>query len=285
MKTVSDGFKLENGVMIPCVALGTWESADGEQCYNSVLEAFKQGYTHIDTAKIYGNEVSVGKAIKDSGLRRESLFITTKLWNTDRGSYDEAIQAFETSMNKLDLEYLDLYLIHWPNPEKYRDNWQHINAESWRAMEDLYLAGKIKAIGVSNFMINHLEELEKTARVKPMVNQIRLCPGDTKDELVKYCQDKNIILEAYSPFARGEVFKIDELKELAASKNKTISQVVLRWCLQKGFVSLPKSVTPSRIKENTEIFDFELNDAEISKIDKVQTTYDSESNEPDTIDF
>ena len=285
MIKVSDGIKLENGIVIPCVALGTWESAEGDECYVSVLEAFKQGYTHIDTARIYGNEASVGKAIKDSNKEREELFITSKLWNTDRGSYDETLEAFEITLKKLNLEYLDLYLIHWPNPIMFRDNWQEVNAQAWRAMEDLYIAGKIKAIGVSNFMIHHLEELFKTARIKPMVNQIRLCPGDTKDKLVEYCQENNIILEAYSPFARGEVFKIAELKELATSHNKTISQIVLRWCLQKGFVSLPKSVTPSRIKENTEIFDFELSEKEIEQIDKVKTTYEPESNDPDTVDF
>ncbi|MFV0394012.1 MAG: aldo/keto reductase [Coprobacillaceae bacterium] len=228
MNKISDGIKLSNGIILPYVALGTWEAAEGDECYNSVLEAFKQGYTHIDTARIYGNEESVGRAIKDSGKNREELFITSKLWNTDRGSYDETIQAFETTLKKLDLEYLDLYLIHWPNPIMFRDNWQKVNADAWKAMEDLYKAGKIKAIGVSNFMIHHLEELLKTAEIKPMVNQIRLCPGDTKDDLVKYCQDNNIVLEAYSPFARGEVFKIQELIDIASNHKKTVSQIVLR---------------------------------------------------------
>lgn len=270
--------------MIPIVGFGTWESVDDEG-YQAVREALKAGYIHIDTAKVYGNEEIVGKAIKDSGIKREDLFITSKIWSDDRGSYEDTEAAILKSLELLGLDYLDMMLIHWPNPAKYRKHWQQLNAETWRAMEDAYNEGRIKAIGVSNFMINHLDELAKTAQILPMVNQIRLCPGDTKDELVKYLREHDITIEAYSPFARGEIFDIQEMKDIAQKHNKTVSQVALRWSLQKGFIPLPKSVTAKRIRENMDIFDFELKADEIKQIDKVKTTYHEGSNNPDSTNF
>lgn len=284
MKSVKDKVQLSNGVMIPIVGFGTWESVDDEG-YQAVREALKAGYIHIDTAKVYGNEEIVGKAIKDSGIKREDLFITSKIWSDDRGSYEDTEAAILKSLELLGLDYLDMMLIHWPNPAKYRKHWQQLNAETWRAMEDAYNEGRIKAIGVSNFMINHLDELAKTAQILPMVNQIRLCPGDTKDELVKYLREHDITIEAYSPFARGEIFDIQEMKDIAQKHNKTVSQVALRWSLQKGFIPLPKSVTAKRIRENMDIFDFELKADEIKQIDKVKTTYHEGSNNPDSTNF
>ncbi|MDR1781429.1 MAG: aldo/keto reductase [Bacilli bacterium] len=274
---------LSNGYEIPVIALGTWQ-ATKEEGYNAVLYALQNGYSHIDTASIYNNEVEVGKAIKDSGRKREELFITSKVWN-NVGTYDETIKAFNETLKKLDLDYLDLYLIHWPNPLKYRNCWKERNKDVWCALEDLYKKGKIKSIGVSNFNITHLKELERIWIVKPMVNQIRLCPGDTKDELVNYCKDNDIAIEAYSPFARGDLFDNEELMAIANSYHKSIAQVILRWCYQKEWVSLPKSVTPERISSNLEIFDFVLSKDEIKIIDQVNSEYDFDSNQTDEIDF
>lgn len=276
-------FKLNNGFDIPTIGLGTWESLN-DDAYQSCLYALQNGYTHIDTAYIYQNEREVGKAIKDSKVDRSKLFITSKLWNDVRG-YQETIDAFNQTLDRLGLDYLDLYLIHWPNPLKYRNDWENANIETWKAFEYLYSLGKIKAIGVSNFMINHLESILKNCNVKPMVNQIRICPGDTKDELVKYCQNNDIMIEAYSPFARGEVFKKEKLLELSKKYNKTISQICLRWCYQLGYVSLPKSVTKTRIIENIQIFDFTISNEDMDVISKVETTYHEGSNKPDTIEF
>lgn len=283
MKSIQDTFTLENGVKIPIMALGTWESK-GEKCYETVLEALEMGYTHIDTAAIYENEKEIGKAIKDSNVKREDLFITTKLWNNAH-SYEKAIEAFNESLERLGLDYIDLYLIHWPNPLEYRDDWIKANAEAWKAMEKLYHDGKIKAIGVSNFKIDHLNALFETALVKPMVNQIRICPGDTKEQLVEWCKNNGILIEAYSPFARGEVFESRVLKDIAAKHGKTKAQVVLRWCLEKGYVSLPKTVHKERLEENMNIFDFTLSNHELKEIDNIKTKYDKYSNEPDDIDF
>lgn len=260
--------KLRNDVVIPSVGFGTWQVNDGDEAYNSVLCALQNGYTHIDTAAAYGNEESVGKAIKDSGIARDKLFITTKLWNDVRG-YEDTINAFNESLNKLGLDYIDLYLIHWPNPVKYRANYIEMNRESYRAMEDLYKQGKIRAIGVSNFLVHHLDELLETATIVPHVNQIRLFPGLRQDEVIAYCKEKGIAIEAYSPFGTGKIFEVKELQELANKYNKSIAQICVRYSLDKGYIPLPKSVTPSRIKSNIEVFDFKLDKEDIKLLDNL----------------
>ena len=260
--------KLRNDVVIPSVGFGTWQVNDGDEAYNSVLCALQNGYTHIDTAAAYGNEESVGKAIKDSGIERDKLFITTKLWNDVRG-YEDTINAFNESLNKLGLDYVDLYLIHWPNPVKYRANYIEMNRESYRAMEDLYKQGKIRAIGVSNFLVHHLDELLETATIVPHVNQIRLFPGLRQDEVISYCKEKGIAIEAYSPFGTGKIFEVKELQELASKYNKSIAQICVRYSLDKGYIPLPKSVTPSRIKSNIEVFDFKLDKEDIKLLDNL----------------
>lgn len=260
--------KLRNDVVIPSVGFGTWQVNDGDEAYNSVLCALQNGYTHIDTAAAYGNEESVGKAIKDSGIARDKLFITTKLWNDVRG-YEDTINAFNESLNKLGLDYIDLYLIHWPNPVKYRANYIEMNRESYRAMEDLYKQGKIRAIGVSNFLVHHLDELLETATIVPHVNQIRLFPGLRQDEVISYCKEKGIAIEAYSPFGTGKIFEVKELQELASKYNKSIAQICVRYSLDKGYIPLPKSVTPSRIKSNIEVFDFKLDKEDIKLLDNL----------------
>lgn len=268
-KSLTDCFTLSNGIKIPCVGFGTWQAEDGDTAKQAVVDAIASGYRHIDTAAVYGNEASVGAGIKESGVKREDLFVTTKLWNSVRG-YEETKEAFAKSMEKLQLDYLDLYMIHWPNPAAFRDRWQQANAQSWRAMEDLYAEGKIRALGVSNFRPHHLDALYETAKVMPVVNQIRLCPGELNPATVTYCLDHDILLQAYSPLGTGKVFKLDTLQEMAKKYHKSIAQICLRWNLQHGFLPLPKSVHADRIRENADIFDFELESKDMEYIDSLK---------------
>ena len=262
MKKPTDFYRLDNGVEIPCIGFGTWQTPSGEVAVSSVRCAIESGYRHIDTAQAYRNEESVGIGIKESGIAREELFITTKLGNPNH-SYDLVMSSFEESMQKLQLDYLDLFLVHWPNPIRFRDHWQKANAETWKAMEELYRAGRVRAIGISNFRPHHIDELLNTATVMPMVNQIRLCPGNTQDAVVDYCREKGILLEAYSPLGVGRVFEVPEMKALAEKYNRSIAQVCIRWSLQRGYLPLPKSVTPSRIADNLKVFDFELEEDDV----------------------
>lgn len=268
MNSITDTFKIYNGAEIPCMGLGTWQSKD-DTATAAVLSALALGYRLIDTAAAYGNEKGVGAGISQSGLKREEIFVTSKLRNADHG-YKATLDAFDLTMEKLGLEYLDLYLIHWPNPVQFRTHWEAATAGTWAAFEELYKKGKIKAIGVSNFMPHHIDTLMKTAKIKPMVNQLKLCPSVTQPEAVEYCRKNGIVVEAYSPFGTGGIFKVEEMRRLADKYGKTIGQICLRWCLQKGFVSLPKSANPMRIKENTEIFDFELTDKDIDLISNLK---------------
>lgn len=256
MNKITDTFKIYNGVEIPCMGLGTWQSKD-DIAASAVLSALSLGYRLIDTAAAYGNEKGVGAGIKQSGLKREEIFVTSKLRNADHG-YKATLEAFQGTMERLGLEYLDLYLIHWPNPVQFRTHWEESTVGTWAAFEELYKAGKIRAIGISNFMPHHIETLMKTATVKPMVNQLKLCPGITQPEIVKYCNENGILVEAYSPFGTGTVFGNEEMKKLSAKYGKSIGQICLKWSLQMGWLPLPKSANPMRIKENGEIFDFDL---------------------------
>lgn len=265
MNNITNCYTLSNGVGIPCVGFGTWQTPDGETAVKAVSAALEAGYRHIDTAEGYENEGSVGEAVANSGIPRSDIFLTSKL-NNKAHSYDDAMAAFEQTLKELRTDYLDLFLIHWPNPIKYRDCWQKANAETWKAFEELYRAGKIRAIGVSNFRPHHLEELAKTAETMPMVNQIRLCPGCTQDEVVDYCRSKNILLEAYSPLGVGKIFEIPEMQKLAEKYERSVAQICIRWSLQNGWLPLPKSVTPSRITENTRVFDFTISDEDVKLI-------------------
>ena len=278
-----DTYRLSNGVNIPCIGFGTWQTPNGEVAVEAVKSAIRAGYTHIDTAQGYGNEESVGRAIRESGVKREELFITTKLVN-DNHSYDLVMSSFAESLKKLGLDYVDLFLIHWPNPLKYRDRWEEANAESWKAMEELYEAGKIRAIGISNFRKHHIDALLKTAKVKPMVNQIRLCPGETQDELVTYSRSQEMILEAYSPLGTGKIFDVPEMKRLAEKYNRSIAQICVRWSLQQGYLPLPKSVTASRIEENIRVFDFELDEEDVKLISGLKGCVGL-SGDPDNMPF
>ena len=265
MKSLTDTYTLSNGVHIPCVGFGTWQSKDGPEARDSVAEALRAGYRHIDTAQGYGNEESVGQAVKESGLSRGEVFLTSKLTNSVRG-YSETLSAFHESLRKLGTDYMDLFLIHWPRPVSFRNDWEAQNAQSWRAMEDLYREGKVRAIGISNFHPHHIEALLKTATVAPMVNQIRLAPGDTQDEVVNFSREKGMLLEAYSPLGVGKVFEVPQMKDLARKYGKSIAQIAIRWSLQRGYLPLPKSVTAERIRENTRIFDFNLDDEDVELI-------------------
>lgn len=278
-----NSYTLSNNVSIPELGFGTWQTPNGDVAVSAVKKALEVGYRHIDTAQGYKNEDSVGQAIKESGIPREEIFLTTKLWNENH-SYDLVLSSFEESLKKLQTDYIDLFLIHWPNPVKFRDNWQSANAETWRAMEELYQAGKIKAIGVSNFLPHHFEELKKTATIFPMVNQIFLAPGELQKEVVSYCQEHNVLLEAYSPLGTGKIFDVPEMQEPSDKYGKTIAQIAIRWSLQHGFLPLPKSVTPSRIEENLAVFDFELSDEDMQRIDQLDGVVGKATN-PDTTGF
>lgn len=276
-------YTLNNGLEIPVMGFGTWQTPDGEVAEESVLTALNSGYTHIDTAAAYGNEASVGRAIKRSGISRDKLYITTKLANPSH-TYKDAKKVIEDSLKELDMDYIDLYLIHWPNPLASRHEWKQRNADSWKAMEEAVDAGLIKSIGVSNFHPHHLDALLETARIKPAVNQILINPSDMQSELVDYNKKHNILTEAYSPLGTGKIFQVEVLKDLAEKYNKTLAQVVLRWSLHHGFLPLPKSVTKERIISNIQVFDFELSPEDIKLIDGLEGSAGSAMN-PDTTEF
>lgn len=282
-KNLQDTYTLANDVQIPCIGFGTWQTPDGEIAINSVKAALKAGYRHIDTAACYGNEASVGQAIKESGVPREEIFVTSKVWNTERG-YEKTLAAFETTMAKLDLDYVDLYLIHWPAAANQFENWKEINAQTWRALEELYIKGKVKAIGVSNFLPHHLEALLEGAKVVPMVNQIEYHPGFMQAESVAFCKAHNILVEAWSPLGTGNVLNNEPLIMMAQKYSKTVAQICIRWVLQHGLLPLPKSITESRIIENTEVFDFELKEEDMAIIDAIPFCGGAGIN-PDAINF
>ncbi|MED0588440.1 MULTISPECIES: glyoxal/methylglyoxal reductase [Bacillus] len=256
--SLKDTVKLHNGVEMPWFGLGVFKVENGNEATESVKAAIKNGYRSIDTAAIYKNEEGVGIGIKESGVAREELFITSKVWNEDQG-YETTLAAFEKSLERLQLDYLDLYLIHWPGKDKFKD--------TWRALEKLYKDGKIRAIGVSNFQVHHLEELLKDAEIKPMVNQVEFHPRLTQKELRDYCKAQGIQLEAWSPLMQGQLLDNEVLTQIAEKHNKSVAQVILRWDLQHEVVTIPKSIKEHRIIENADIFDFELSQEDMDKID------------------
>lgn len=259
MKNIKSYTVLNNGVKMPWLGFGTYKLEEENITINSVKEALKTGYRHIDTASFYDNEKAVGTAIKESNVPREEIFLVSKVWKTDQG-YEKTLKAFESSIKKLGTDYLDLYLIHWPSK---------MQKETWKALEKLYKEKRIRAIGVSNFTVNQLKNLMEDAEIMPAVNQIEFHPKLIQNRLIEFCKNKNIQLEAWSPLMRGNVFKIQLLKDLSLKYEKTIAQIILKWNLQMGFVTIPKSTTPSRIKENADIFDFKLTIEDIGKINSL----------------
>ena len=251
---------LNNGVKMPWLGLGVFQSKDGEEVITAVKTALGNGYKSIDTAAIYQNERGVGTAILESGVAREEIFLTSKVWNTEQG-YTTTLAAFEESLEKLQTDYLDLYLIHWPKGER--------SVDTWKALEEIYAKGQAKAIGISNFLVHHLKDFLPHCKVMPAVNQVEFHPELIQPDLLKYCQNKGIQLEAWSPIMKGRVNDIPILQELAAKYGKTPVQITLRWDIQKGVVTIPKSVTPQRILANADIFDFELSPEDMAKIDSL----------------
>ena len=248
---------------------------DHEEAVSAIKTAVELGYKSIDTASVYKNEESVGQAVKESGASREELFITSKVWNKDQG-YDSTLKAFEESLKRLDMDYLDLYLIHWPVEGKFND--------TWKALERLYQEGTVKSIGVSNFQQHHLEELMKNNSEKPVINQIELHPRLSQQPLREFCQTNEIAVEAWSPIARGNLLDEPVLNHLASKYNKTAAQIILRWHLQNGTIIIPKSVQPSRIKENSEIFDFNLSLQDMTQINGLNMN-ERYGPDPDNFDF
>lgn len=279
VKNLQDTTTLHNGVKMPWFGIGVFKVEEGPELVNAVKTAIKHGYRSVDTAAIYENEEGVGKGIqeglKEAGISREELFVTSKVWNADLG-YESTIAAYETSLKNLGLEYLDLYLIHWPVEGKYKD--------AWRALETLYKEGRVKAIGVSNFQIHHLEELMKDAEIKPMINQVEYHPRLTQKELKAFCQDNGIQLEAWSPLMQGQLLDNEILQEIANKHNKSVAQIILRWDLQKGVVTIPKSTKEHRIIENANVFDFELTTEEMEIIDGLNQNL-RVGPDPDNFDF
>jgi diketogulonate reductase-like aldo/keto reductase len=260
---------------MPYLGLGVYKASEGNEVINAVSYALQVGYRHIDTATLYMNEKGVGTAIRQSGIKREEIFVTTKVWNPDHG-YDSTLKAFDRSLKELGFDFLDLYLIHWPVKGKFKD--------TWRALESLYKQGRVKAIGVSNFLKHHLLDLMDAAEIIPMVNQMEFHPYMVQQNLIDFCNSCNIQYEAWAPLMQGRIVNVDLLRQLAWKYNKDLVQIVLRWNLQKGVVTIPKSVTPARILSNTQLFDFELSSANMKSIDGLDKglRYGSD---PDDFDF
>lgn len=254
---MTDGATLANGVVKPWLGLGVYKAEDGAEVEQAIHMALEAGYRSIDTAAIYENEAGVGKAIRDSKIPRDEIFVTTKVWNTEQG-YESTLQAFDASLQKLGLDYIDLYLVHWPVPGKYK--------ETWRALETLYKKGLVRSIGVSNFHIHHLEDLLSVCEVKPMLNQIEMHPYLIQKELRQYCEQNGIYVEAWRPLMRGNL-EVPLLQEMAERYQKTPAQIVLRWDLQHNVLVIPKSVKKERIIENAGLFEFELTDADMALLD------------------
>ena len=278
-----ENIKMNNGVEIPCIGYGTYKVSVDKDGVQVVKDAIEAGYRLLDTAAMYNNEEEVGKAIIESGIPRKDIFLTSKVANPDRG-YDSTLRAFDRSLRLLEVDYLDLYLIHWPADKARFADWKKINSDTWRALERLLNEGRVKAIGVSNFMPEHLDALVETARELPMVNQIEFHPGWMQPEVLEWCRRNNVVVEGWSPLGRTRVLEDPLLVGIARRYGKSVAQICLRWAVQHRVVPLPKSVSPERMKSNLDIFDFSLTAADMRLIDSMPRTGESGLT-PDSIDF
>jgi len=266
---------LHGNVQIPLLGFGTFKVQEGQDVEQAVATALDLGYRHIDTAMIYRNEEGVGRAIAASGIDRSEIFVTTKVWNSDQG-YEPTFAAIDASLGRLGMDYVDLYLVHWPKPAH--------TVETWRAMEEIQVSGKARAIGVSNYLTHHLDLLLENANVVPSINQIQFHPHLQSPDVVEYCDERGIVIEAWGPLKQGLIMDDAELATIAGAHSVTVPQVVLRWMIQRGVVAIPKSVTPSRIAENTNLYGFELSAAEMTTINAMDRD-DRVGPHPDHIDF
>jgi len=258
--TLGSRVTLHDGNTMPVLGLGMWQAGSGKQTRKAVATALEIGYRLFDTAKLYGNESDLGTAIRESGIPREEIFVTTKLWNNDQG-YESALRAFEKSRRELGLDYVDLYLIHWPVPG--------LRQESWKALLKIRDEGLARSIGVSNYTIRHLEELLRSTPAPPTVNQVEFHPFLYQKELLEFCVSKKIQLEAYSPLTRGHRLDHPVISQIAARHGRTPAQVLIRWSLQHGLVVIPKSIRPERIRENAAVFDFQLSPDDMKRLDSL----------------
>jgi diketogulonate reductase-like aldo/keto reductase len=272
--SIENNIKLNNGVLIPVLGLGVYQTRSGRETHDAALHALRMGYRHFDTAKFYRNEKDVATAVRESGISREQIFITTKLWNDDQG-YDKTIRACHESLKRMELPYIDLYLIHYPV--------RKIRMDSWRAMETLYEEGKCRAIGVSNYTERHIEELLQSSKIVPAVNQVEFHPYLYQKELLDFCHKNQIHVEAYSPLTKGKKLNDPKLATIAARYKKSSAQLLIRWALQHGLIVLPKSSHAERIRENADVFDFEISSDDMESLNNLHRNYRvawDPSNEP-----
>jgi len=263
VKGAKNYIKLNNGTYIPSIGFGT-SLVTGDECTQIIKKAIEVGYRHIDTASAYENEVEIGNAIRQSKIERKELFVTSKVWKDAMG-YENTLKSFEKSLKSLGLEYIDLFLIHWP-----RNNDEKLNIETWKALEKIYKDGKAKAIGVSNFLKHHLEALLPNCEICPMVNQIEFHPGLTRQETLEYCREKNIVIEAWAPLGKGKMLSNETLIDIAQKYNKSTAQLCLKWCLQNNVIPLPKSENEGRMKQNLDLFDFEITEEDMNTINNME---------------
>lgn len=277
VSVLSDKVLMSNNVGIPCLGFGTYKIDDEQQVYDMVITALEAGYRHIDTAAFYMNEAGVGRAINDfiatTKIAREEIFVTSKVWKTERG-YDKTIKAFEKTMDEIGLDYIDLFLVHWPASPTFDDDWKEINRDTWRGMMDIYKSGKAKAIGVSNFLSHHLDTIIDM-EIQPMVDQIEISPGFRQQDTVDYCNEHGIIVEAWSPLGRGKSLNHPLILELAEKYKKDSAQIIIRWDLQNGIIPLPKSVNKGRVVSNADVFDFEISKEDMIKLNAMERYGDS----------
>lgn len=270
MKNTYDCYTLSNGVKIPCVGYGTYKAADGNSA-EVIRTAIEAGYRYFDTASFYETETYIAEAVRDSKIPREEFFFASKVWKSEMG-YEETKAAFQRTIDNLNTDYLDLYLIHWPLPTTNYQEWKQLNIDTWRAMEELYQDGKIRAIGLSNFLPHHIENILENCKVSPMVNQLEFHPGYTQEVAVKYCRDHNIQVQAWSPIGRARVLKDPLILDLAKKYNISPAQICLRFALQKDIIPLPKSSSLARMKENQDLFSFEISKEDMYRIDTMPQT-------------